>query len=200
MRRSRSCSVGGKLRRSDRQKQMIVAKQAEIFQSEARIRSPAMLDGDVTIVEFFDYHCGYCRSMVGGLRDLIQADKRLRFVFKEFPVLGPDSMTAARAALAAKQQDSDKYYDFHIALMGAPDLSIETIERLAGESGLDVARLRVDMDGEAVKRTIEANQALAQSLGINGTPSFVVGDKLIPGAVDVKQLAALVDQRRNATN
>lgn len=182
-----------------RQKEVIVAKHDEIFGSAADpvAGNP---EGDVTLVEFFDYHCGYCRSMVGGLRDLVGTDKQLRFVFKEFPVLGPDSVVAARAALAAKLQDPEKYYDFHLALMGAKDLSLPTIQALAKQNGLDLARLTADMESEQVKRTIEANEALAQSLGINGTPSFVIGDKLIPGAVDVKQLASMIDQHRNSTN
>jgi protein-disulfide isomerase len=184
---------------ADRQKQVISARQDQIFKSEL---DPVVGDpnGDVTLVEFFDYHCGYCRSMVAGLRDLVETDKKLRFVFKEFPVLGPDSVLAARAALAARQQAPEKYYDFHLALMASQDLSLETIKQVASDAGLDVDQLQADMESEPVKQAIDANQALAQDLGINGTPSFIIGDKLIPGAIDIKQLAALIDQHRNATN
>jgi protein-disulfide isomerase len=138
--------------------------------------------------------------MVPGLRDLIATDGNLRFVFKELPVLGPESEVAARAALAAALQDSEKYTKLHFALMGSKDLSLDAVKALAGQVGLDVPRLLDDMAGDAVKRALAANHALAQELGINGTPSFVIGDRLIPGAVDVAQLSALIDEQRRAAS
>ncbi len=183
----------------ERQRSMIVARAPALFDNEADpvAGNP---DGDVTLVEFFDYRCGYCRSMVPGLRDLLATDGRLRFVFKELPVLGPESEVAARAALAAALQDSEKYTKLHFALMGSKDLSLDAVKALAGQAGLDVPRLLDDMAGDAVKRTLAANHALAQELGINGTPSFVIGDRLIPGAVDVAQLTALIEEQRRAAS
>ena len=156
--------------------------------------------GDVTLVEFFDYRCGYCRRMVGDLRTLVDADAKLRFVFKELPVLGPDSVTAAKAALAASKLDHGKYYDFHIALMQTKDLSLDTVLKIAAAKGYDRDAMAAEMDAAWVQERLDANQALAESLGINGTPSFVVGKTLIPGAVDIGRLAQLVQDERKASN
>jgi protein-disulfide isomerase len=151
-------------------------------------------DGDVTLVEFFDYRCGYCRSMVPGLRELMARDKRLRVVFKEIPILSPESTMAAKAALAADRQG--RYLDMHFALMAAKDLNRESLLATARSLGLDVARLGSDMDDPAIAAQIDANLKLAENLGITGTPAFVVGPELVPGAVEVGQLASLVAKER----
>ena len=156
--------------------------------------------GDVTLVEFFDYHCGYCRSMVGKIRDMVEGDTQLRFVFKELPVLGPDSVTAAKAALAASKLDPSKYYDYHLALMRSQDITLATVLKLAGEQGYDVKALQQEMNAPWVQERLDANHALAEALGINGTPSFVVGKTLIPGAVDVARLEQLIADQRKAVN
>lgn len=150
--------------------------------------------GDVTLVEFFDYRCGYCRSMTAGLRSLLEQDKKLRFVMKELPVLGPESILASRAALAARKQG--KYEAMHWALFQAKDLSEAGIMTLAREIGLDAAKLKADMASEDVENELRQTYQLAQALGINGTPSFVVGNTLIPGATPVAKLAELIDQER----
>jgi protein-disulfide isomerase len=152
--------------------------------------------GDVTLVEFFDYRCGYCRNMVPGLRALLAADPKLRFVFKELPILSPESTMAAKAALAADRQG--KYAELHFALMQAKDLSREAILAAAAGVGLDPARLERDMEAPEIAAKLEENMRLAQALGITGTPAFVAGDQIIPGAVDPAQLAALVAQQRAA--
>jgi protein-disulfide isomerase len=182
-----------------RQQAAIVERADEIFRhpDDPIAGDPS---GDVTVVEFFDYHCGYCRRMVGDLRTLVDADAKLRFVFKELPVLGPDSVTAAKAALVASRLDHDKYYDFHVALMQSKDLSRDTILAIAADKGYDAAAMAAEMDAAWVRERLDANQALAESLGINGTPSFVVGKTLIPGAVDIGRLAQLVQDERNASN
>ena len=152
--------------------------------------------GDVTLVEFFDYHCGYCRSMVGNLRNLVDGDKQIRFVMKELPVLGPDSVTAAKAALAASKLDPAKYYDFHLALMQSKDIGLETVLKIAAAKGYDPKALKAEMDAPWIQERLDANHALAESLGINGTPSFVIGKTLIPGAVDIGRRAQLVTDER----
>lgn len=157
-------------------------------------------DGNATLVEFFDYHCGYCRSMTPGLRAMIGTDPQLRFVFKDLPVLGPDSVTAAKAGVAAFKVDPAKYYDFHLALMQSKDLSRDAILGVAVKQGYDREKLSAEMDQPWVKERIDANLALAEQLGINGTPSFVVGKTLVPGAVDVGRLAQLVNDERKALN
>lgn len=150
---------------------------------------------DVVIVEFFDYRCGYCRQVVGPLAELLRSDGRLRVVYKELPILGPDSVVAARAALAAHRQGA--YRPFHAALMtrrGAFDDA--AIAALATELGLDVARLRADMERPEIAAQIDRNRALARDLGIRGTPAFVIGTELVPGAIDLATMRSLVAKAR----
>jgi protein-disulfide isomerase len=151
-------------------------------------------DGDVTLVEFFDYRCTYCRRVVSSMQALLQEDRKLRIVFKELPVLGEDSVRAARAALAAERQG--RYTPFHFALMTSEDLSPDAIRQLAAEVGLDPDRLEQDMNAPEIQAAIDANYRLAQELGIEGTPAFVIGDELIPGAVDKGRLEALIADAR----
>lgn len=152
-------------------------------------------DGDVTLVEFFDYQCGYCKRVLDDIFDLIEDDRNLRVVFKELPILGPASVTAAQAALASRAQDL--YGEFHRVLMAHRGrLSDDVIFRLAEDVGLDVERLRRDMQSDSVQAHIAANLALAQSLGIRGTPAFIVGDEVVPGAVGGDALRALIAQAR----
>ncbi len=152
-------------------------------------------DGDVTIVEFFDYRCQYCRRVVDSLRKVVEEDGKIRLVMKEFPILGPQSIQAARAALASVKQG--KYEEFHFALMTEPgDMSDPHIRRVASDVGLDVGRLLRDMRSEEVDAMIRRNHELARALAINGTPAFVIGDTLAPGALDLKRLQRLVAQAR----
>lgn len=151
--------------------------------------------GDVTVVEFFDYRCGDCKGVAGTVKTLVQSDPTIRLVYKELPVLGPDSVLAARAALAAQAQG--KYVAFHDALMAAPaPLTSAAIFQIAAEVGLDVGRLQSDMEAPGIRAAIDRNHALAGDLGINGTPAFVVGLELVPGAIDLHAMKALVSQAR----
>lgn len=153
-------------------------------------------DGDVTVVEFFDYRCQYCKSAHAVLSDLVAADGRIRFVYKEFPILGPQSVAAARAALAANRQGL--YVPFHDALMGAQGaLDNDQIFRIAERAGLDVGRLRADMESDDIDRAIRENLMLARRLNIQGTPAFVIGERVIPGAIDRAALEQLVRLARN---
>jgi protein-disulfide isomerase len=151
-------------------------------------------EGDVTLVEFFDYRCAYCRRVVASMRALLDEDQDLRVVFKELPVLGPDSERAARAALASRRQGG--YVPFHFALMAAEDLSLPGIRAAAEAVGLDADRLEADMTAPEVNAAIQANYALANELGIEGTPAFVIGSQLIPGAVDKARLEQLIRDAR----
>ena len=152
-------------------------------------------DGDVTLVEFFDYRCAYCRRVVSSMRALLDEDRDLRVVFKELPVLGPDSERAARAALASRRQGG--YVPFHFALMAAEDLSLQGIRAAAEAVGRDPPRLEADMAAPEVNAAIQANYALANELGIEGTPAFVIGTQLIPGAVDKARLEQLIREARS---
>lgn len=151
-------------------------------------------EGGITVVEFFDYRCHYCRGMAAELDAYLDEDSGVRMVFKEFPILGEESTRAAKAALAAELQG--RYAEMHEILMRTRDFSQTSLEEIAGDLGLDVARFRTDMEGEPVATRIARNRALAGELGINGTPSFIVGKTLVPGAVPVERLAALVDEAR----
>jgi protein-disulfide isomerase len=152
-------------------------------------------NGDVTIVEFFDYRCPYCKQVEPSLAQLRKDDPKLRFVYKEFPILGPDSVIASHAALAARKQN--KYQPFHDALMAARGhLDEETIFAIAADAGLDIQRLKADMKSPEIETVISRNMALAHVLNINGTPGFVVGNQLVPGAVELADLKKLVAEAR----
>lgn len=150
--------------------------------------------GDVTVVEFFDYRCPYCRQAHTQVLALIKRDPKVRVVLKEFPILGPDSLLASRAAIAARPQG--KYLPFHTAMLETRVLNEETIFRLAKDVGLDVERLRSDMSRPEVQAIIARNRKLAESLGITGTPAFIIGDQLAPGALGVDRLTAMVEEAR----
>jgi protein-disulfide isomerase len=153
--------------------------------------------GDVTLVEFFDYRCGYCRQAKAIVADFLKADPNVRLVYKEFPILGPDSVTASRAALASRRQGDDKYLAFHDALMNVKgSYNEEVIIATARQVGLDTSKLLKDMEDPAIEATIKQNRELAHSLGIEGTPSFVIGNTLVPGVADVADLKTLAAQAR----
>ncbi len=152
-------------------------------------------NGDVTVVEFFDYRCPYCKAVSPSLSQLLEDDGNIRFVYKEWPILGPVSVTAARVALAARKQDM--YEEFHERLMGVSgQLSEVMIFDIAADLGLDIDRLREDMDSPDIENMLRRNATLADSLKITGTPAFVIGDVLVPGALELSDLKALVEQAR----
>ena len=154
-------------------------------------------NASVTVVEFFDYQCPYCKHMAEDLVKLTEEDPDLRIVFKEFPVFGTESTLAARAALAAAKQG--KYAEFHVAIMGFRGAPSETaIFRLADQLGLNEERLRKDMQSEEIEAMIQANYQLAQQIGVRGTPAFIIGDELIPGALSPRP--CVISLRANAKN
>src|SRR6266436_1728677 len=139
--------------------------------------------GDVTIVEFFDYRCPYCKQVHPAIQKLLDQDQKLRFVYKELPVLGAQSDMAAHAALAARLQG--KYEPFHTAMMAIKgQITDEVVYRVAGSIGLDVDRLKRDMTDPEIDQALNANKALANALDIHGTPGFIIGDHIVPGAID----------------
>jgi len=151
--------------------------------------------GDVAIVEFFDYRCPYCKQVQSELESLVQQDPKLRLVYKEFPVLGPVSVTAAHAALAAQRQG--KYDAFHAAMMAAHgQINDSTVYQVAASVGLDVDRLKRDMAAPEIAQALKANLALADELDIHGTPAFIIGDRIVPGAVDLDALKTMVADAR----
>ena len=153
-------------------------------------------EGDVTVVEFFDYNCPYCRSAGQTLQALLAADTNVRVIYREWPILGEDSVIAARAALAAREQG--KYEAFHWALMnGEGRVTEAVIFKVARDLGMDVAKLEADMVSPAVEAHIALSNALAQQLGFTGTPAFIVGDKTAPGMLSFDEITRLVADARN---
>jgi protein-disulfide isomerase len=140
-------------------------------------------DGDVTLVEFFDYNCGYCKRAMPELVKIVDGDKKVKLVLKELPIFGEDSEAAAKVALAAKKQG--KYFEMHQKLFSEPGkANLEKALQVAQELGLDVEQLKKDMDDQSVKDALAENRALAEELGVQGTPYTLVGDIVVAGAPD----------------
>ena len=171
--------------------------QASIAQnSEAIFNSPRGVvlgnkDGDVTFVEFFDYNCGYCKRAMTDMMELMKADPKLKVVLKEFPVLSAGSVEAAQVAVAVRMQDptGKKYLDFHQKLLGGRGAADKArAMAVAKEVGLDMGRLEKDLASAEVRNTLEENMKLAEAMGMNGTPSYVIGKQVVIGAVGVDNL------------
>ncbi len=164
--------------------------------SEAIFNSPRGVtlgnkDGDVTFVEFFDYNCGYCKRAMADMLDLMKTDPKLKVVLKEFPVLSEGSVEAARVAVAVRMQDptGKKYLDFHQKLLGGRGPADKARALAAAkDAGLDVARVEKDMASPEVRSTIEENFKLAEAMGMNGTPSYVIGKQVVIGAIGLEGL------------
>ena len=152
-------------------------------------------NGDVTVVEFYDLRCPYCRRMVPVLADLLRKDSNIRLVYKDIPILGPDSVLGARAVLAAQRQGG--YLRMHDAIMASPPtITEDTLRQDADHAGLDWDRMQRDMADPALTARIAANIALAHDLGIDGTPVYVIGTRMLPGAVDLAELEGAVAATR----
>ena len=153
--------------------------------------------GDVTIVEFFDVRCPYCRKMEPDMAKFLAADKGVRLVYKDLPILGPASLLGSKALLAAQRQNA--YEKFRDAVMLLPpDITMASLEGVAKKLGLDWAKLSKDMDDPAVRAQLDANLTMAHSLSIDGTPALIVGDEVVPGFVDVEGLKKLAAAARKA--
>ena len=178
------------------------AKQILTSNRDALVRDPnapvlGNPDGDVTVVEFFDYNCPYCKRVKPHMEALLAADKNVRVVYREWPILGEGSVFAARAALASREQG--KYDEFHWAMMEMKGRAEEaSVLRAAEKIGIDTVQLRRDMDSPKINEHIETSMRLARSLGFNGTPSFVIGEALAPGLIEADQMIELVNQARAA--
>jgi len=168
-----------------------VAKNAEAIFNSPRGVTVGNKDGDVTFVEFFDYNCGYCKRAMTDMLDLMKSDPKLKVVLKEFPVLGPGSVEAAQVAVAVRMQDPSgkKYLDFHQKLLNSKGQADKARALAAAkEAGLDMAKLEKDSASPEVRATLEENFKLAEAMGMNGTPSYVIGKQVVIGAVGVESL------------
>jgi protein-disulfide isomerase len=153
--------------------------------------------GDVPVLEFFDYNCGYCKRALGDVAKLIASEKKVRVILKELPILSKGSEEASKVALAVKMQG--KYWEFHRAMLDSQGQANEASAlRVAEKVGADMARLKKDMASAEVQKEIDETRALAQKLGIEGTPHFMVGDRIIPGAPEnlLERMTKLVAEVR----
>src|SRR5438445_2930006 len=156
-------------------------------------------DGDVTFVEFFDYNCGYCKRAMADMMELMKADPKLKVVLKEFPVLSAGSVEAAQVGVAVRMQDKTgkKYLEFHQKLLGGRGAADKARAlAVAKEVGLDMARLEKDMASDEVKNTLAESFKIAEAMGLNGTPSYVIGNEAVIGAVGLPTLKEKVNMAR----
>lgn len=175
----------------------VLSTQRDLLENDPNAPVIGNPEGDVTMVEFFDYNCPYCKSAANEVKALMADDSNIRVVYREWPILGEGSVFAARAALASRNQG--KYEAFHWALMDLKGRAEEaSILRVAEEVGLDVDQLWEDMDSPEIEEHIATSMALTQALGLTGTPAFVIGEALVPGFVEKAQLEELVGQARDA--
>jgi protein-disulfide isomerase len=176
-----------------------VKEHAELIFSSPRGITLGNPQGDVTVVEFFDYNCGYCKRAMTDMVDLMK-DPKIKFVLKEFPVLGEGSTQAAQVAVAVRMQDKTggkKYLEFHQKLLGGRGAADKArAMAVAKEIGLDMARLEKDMASDEVKATLQESFKVAEALGLNGTPSYVVGSDVVIGAVGLPALKERVNTAR----
>ena len=181
-----------------RRAEAAIAENGEVLRAHPMSPVSGNPQGDVTVVEFFDYRCGYCKRALPAMTALLEEDPNVRVVWKEFPILGPVSEFAARAAMAADRQG--RYYPLHLALMQEPELTERKVLEIAHKTGLDTARLQQDMKDPAIRGYIDETRRLAQEIGISGTPAFVVGDTLVPGVVDAARMKELVEAARSGAD
>ena len=152
---------------------------------------------DVTIYEFFDYNCGYCKSVVKTILDVLSEDKKINLVFVEFPILSEQSYITAKAALASKKQDM--YNKFHLSLMNIKGrVNEEKVFSTAKEIGLDIDQLKIDMNNPQIEQQLLKNREIAKLLSLNGTPAFVIGDIIYPGALNLNNLKKIIKQIRES--
>jgi protein-disulfide isomerase len=183
---------------TEKAKGAIAANKDAIFNSPRQV-TLGNPKGDVTMVEFFDYNCGYCKRAMTDMMELLKSDQNLRIVLKEFPVLGEGSVQAAQvaAALALQDKSGKKYLDFHQKLLSGRGQADKTRALAAAkEAGADMARLEKDMNGTEVRAALEESFKLAETLGLNGTPSYVINNDVVIGAVGLSALKEKINTAR----
>jgi len=176
-----------------------IAKNAQAIFNSPRGVTIGNKDGDVTFVEFFDYNCGYCKRAMMDMLELMKSDPKLKVVLKEFPVLSQGSIEAAQVGVAVRMQDptGKKYLDFHQKLLnGRGGADKARAMAAAKDAGLDMAKLEKDFGSDEVRATLEENMKLAESMGMNGTPSYVIGKQIVIGAVGVENLREKINTAR----
>lgn len=174
----------------------ITAYKTSLFESKTSPTQGAK-NADVTLVEFFDYNCGYCRRSYPNVLQLLDEDKKLKVVFKELPLLSPTSETAARAALAVNFLKPEKYLDYHSALFKLNGkFDEDTLAKTAESLGINGEKVKKEMRSERVNKELEDTRNLAAKLGMRGVPAFVIGEDALPGAVDIAVLRDYISKMR----
>src|ERR1700720_3232050 len=183
---------------AEKHKAAVKENSAALFSSPRQV-TLGNPQGDVTMVEFFDYNCGYCKRALSDMLQLIKTDPNLKVVLKEYPVLGPGSLEAAQVAVAARMQDKTgkKYLDFHQRLLGARGPADKTHALAAAkDAGFDMARIEKDLASDEVRETLRENMKVADAIGLNGTPSYIIGSDVVIGAQGYDVLKEKVDAAR----
>ena len=174
-----------------------VSKYKQELYSDVNSPSYGANDADITIVEFFDYHCGYCKQLLPTITKILEKDKKIRVVFKEFPILSEDSVLASRAALAVNRIDKDKYFAFHTALMNVKGRFDErTIFDAAKKLSIDIAKLKAEMAKPEIEAILDSNRKLGEALAITGTPVTIIGTEVTSGALPLDMVQKLVADAR----
>lgn len=175
----------------------VLKENSDFFYKNAELPQAGNAKGDITIIEFFDYNCGYCKHAFSTVQKLIESDKNLNFHFVEFPILSEQSNLAAKWALAANKQG--KYWEFHqkVITLSGPK-SEEGLTKVAQEVGLDVEKLKKDANSDEIKNLLIKNHEMAQKLNISGTPAFIIGDQIFRGYIEDDQFKSLIETERKA--
>jgi protein-disulfide isomerase len=175
-----------------------ISKKKEEIQNDPRSPVAGNPDGDITVTEFFDYHCGYCKKFYPEIVRLLKEDRNVRIVFKEFPILSPDSVLAAKAALAVYTIDKSKYFMYHTLLMQTQGEFTETLlVDKAKQLGIDEDTFKKAFEDAALDKDIDRNKALAGDVNISGTPAIIVGSELMPGAMPYDVLKEKIAEARD---
>jgi protein-disulfide isomerase len=153
-------------------------------------------NGDVTIVEFFDYRCGYCKSAHKTAQELLQSDKNIKFIYKQLPVLGEESAYAAKAAIAVYHLDKQKFFSFHDKLMQTSQINKESIAKLVTEVGIDLTKFNATIDKPIIQEELEKTKELANKIDVNGTPAFIINGKFVGGAIDINAFKGIIAEAR----
>ena len=166
------------------------------WMTSADAPSAGAADADVTVVEFFDYNCGYCKRALPDVQNLLKSDSKLRVVFHEMPILSETSRTAAQWAMAAHKQG--KYFEYHVAVMDhqGPQTE-EALEKIAGDLGLDVKKMKEDAGSAEIAAQIDKSAEVARAIGINGTPAFIINGELYPGYLGEDGLKQGIEKARS---
>ncbi len=179
-------------------KDAIIKRKNDLY-SDPTSPSVGAADADITIVEFFDYHCGYCKQALASISKLLENDKKVRVVFKEYPILSEDSKFASRAALAVNRIAKDKYFDFHKAMFAVNgNIDEKLVLDRAKSLGIDTEKLKKELSNPALEASLSKNRELGAEIGAQGTPAFVIGDNLYPGAMPYESIQKAIDAARKA--